>query len=158
MSFRWKSKSSMIIKRLMIILILWLFIHFCFLMYFGLNDKINYSDAAVIYGHQVENDGSPSRRLKSRLDRAIELYNKGFYKYIIVSGRIDINRHDEAKVMAEYLVSNGIPKDVIVEDNTGFNSYLTALNVQKISRRYDIKSVLVISQYYHILRIKLSFL
>lgn len=144
------------IKRIFIVFILWFFIHLCFMLYFGLLDEINKSDAAVVYGNQVENDGAPSIRLQSRLDRAIELYNEKYFKYIIVSGAIDKNHHDESKIMAEYLISKGIPESAVIEDNAGTNTMLTAMNVRMISRNYGFKSILVISQYYHILRVKLS--
>lgn len=40
----------------------------------GLNDELKPVDAAVVLGNKVEVNGRPSERLKSRLDKSVELY------------------------------------------------------------------------------------
>jgi vancomycin permeability regulator SanA len=117
-------------------------------------DSIYQSDIGVVFGNKVTING-PSKRLKSRLDKAIELYNKGYINTIIVSGGIDINELDESQIMLNYLVENKIPEKYIIKDKQGDNSFNTVKNALNIAKQHD--QILAISQFYHITRIKLTF-
>lgn len=64
--------------------------------------------------------------------------------------------YDEAKVMKRYLAQRGIPEKHIYVDSDGKNTYLTAKNAHRIMREKHWQSALVISQYFHISRTKLS--
>ena len=123
----------------------------------GLNDNLGKCDAAVVLGNKVEIDGTPSARLQGRLDKAIELYEKGYFDYIIVSGGFGKEGFSEAIVMKEYLIEKGIPSDSILVDEVGNDSYMTAKNTKKIMKQMDFHTVTVISQFYHITRTKLAF-
>ncbi|HPJ16507.1 MAG TPA: YdcF family protein [Spirochaetota bacterium] len=140
-----------------IIFVFWFALHISATIADGLNDEMEISDAAVVLGNKVDPSGLPSPRLKSRLDKAIELYEKGFVKYIIVSGGKGEEGYDEALVMRKYLVSKNISYDFIIEDNNGMNSYLTAVNSKEIMRKRGFGSVIIVSQYYHLPRCKLVF-
>ncbi|MFN7249841.1 MAG: YdcF family protein [Anaerobacillus sp.] len=142
---------------LFVIPLLWFIIHTTIIVTDGLNDELAGVDIAVVLGNKVELDGQPSNRLKARLDKSIELYEEGFFKYILVSGGIGKEGFDEAKVMKEYLVNKGIPSEIIIEDNNGYNSFMTAENTKAIMKELKIESVMVISQYFHITRTKLAF-
>ncbi len=139
-----------------ILLALWLLVHVCVMLVVGLADDVRPADAAVVYGNQINSDGSPSPRLRARLDRTIELYNKKLFPIVIVSGAIDGRNLNEAASMARYLEANGIPRSSIIEDSTGWTTFYTARNLVALSNQHGIKTVLVVSQYYHILRIMLS--
>ena len=56
-----------------------------------------------------------------------------------------------------YLAKNGIPENVIIEDKNGNNTYQTVKNLKDISKDTNIKSVIAVSQYYHLLRARLAF-
>jgi len=114
------------------------------------------SDVGVVLGNKVELDGSPSKRLMSRLDKAIELYNDKYFKYIIVSGGTGKEGFDEAKVMKDYLVKAGVQADAVIEDNNGINTYMTAKNLKDIMDGNKLQSAMVITQYYHVTRTKLA--
>ncbi|WP_248565511.1 YdcF family protein [Paenibacillus sp. L3-i20] len=123
----------------------------------GLNDELKAVDAAVVLGNKVEVNGQPSERLKARLDKSMELFERGYFTFIIVSGGIGKEGFDEAKVMKSYLIDKGIPEDKIIEDNNGYNSYMTAQNTSKIMDDLELDSVMVITQYFHVSRTKLAF-
>ncbi len=141
----------------MIILFIWFIIHTTFIVLDGINDELDNVDVAVVLGNKVEIDGTPSNRLKARLNKSIELYKKGFFNYIIVSGGIGKEGFDEAKVMKLYLVKKGIPEEKILEDNNGYNSYMTAQNVKIFMEDLKVDSVMIITQYFHITRTKFAF-
>jgi vancomycin permeability regulator SanA len=126
------------------------------LVFSGLNDKLGHADAALVLGSKVEPDGTPSPRLRARLDRTIELYGAGYFPFIIVSGGTGKEGFDEAVVMQTYLRTKGIPPDRIFIDNRGTTTFMSARNTLQIARPRSIKSVLVISQYFHIPRSRLA--
>jgi vancomycin permeability regulator SanA len=134
----------------------WLMIHLIIITFDGLNDTIQPSDVAVVLGNKVYVEG-PSKRLQGRLDRAVALYQQQMIDRIIVSGGIEPEGLNEAVIMAKYLEEQGIASEAILLDEQGDNTYLTALNTQKICHQNDFTSVVVISQFYHLTRIKLAF-
>jgi vancomycin permeability regulator SanA len=118
----------------------------------GLHDEMGRADVAVVLGNKVELDGTPSARLKARLDCAARLFKGGWFPAIIVSGGTGIEGFDEAAVMKRYLVDSGIPAAAIVEDNQGLTTFATAANTARILGERNGDSVLVVSQYFHISR------
>jgi vancomycin permeability regulator SanA len=122
----------------------------------GLTDELHQADVAVVLGNTVNPDGQPSPRLQARLDKTVELYQKGFFTNIIVSGGFGVEGFDEAVVMSQYLVSQNIPTERIFVDGEGRTTNLTAKNTAQIMRQNNWQSALVISQYFHISRCKLA--
>lgn len=151
---------SVFMKRVIIVAAIlagWFIIHSVLIILDGLNDEWKHADVAVVLGNKVEFNGQPSERLKARLDRTVELYEKGYFPMIIVSGGIGVEGFDEAKVMKAYLVDQGIPDEQIFEDNNGYNSYMTAQNASSIMKQLELDSAMIVTQYYHISRTKLAF-
>ncbi|MBB6452740.1 vancomycin permeability regulator SanA [Salirhabdus euzebyi] len=148
-------------KRILFIVLLCLIafvmIHSVVIVTDGFIDELNPVDVAVVLGNKVEKNGEPSARLKARLDKTVDFYNKEYYSNIIVSGGIGEEGFDEAKVMKDYLIENGIPHETIIEDNNGYNTYRTASNARRIADKYRFDSVMVITQYFHITRTELAF-
>ena len=144
------------LKALVVALMLWFFIHISVTVIDGLTDEIGRTDVGIILGNKVELDGRPSERLQSRLDRAVELYNNNYFDHLIVSGGIGKEGFDEAKVMKDYLVRAGISADLIIEDNKGQNTQMTANNSKLVMDSMELQSAMIITQYYHITRTKLA--
>jgi vancomycin permeability regulator SanA len=139
------------------VMIVWFILHTTIILIDGINDELANVDVAVVLGNKVELDGQPSNRLQARLDKAVDLYEEGYFKNIIVSGGVGKEGFDEANVMKQYLVDQGIPIEVIIEDSNGYNSYMTAENSKAIMEELNLESVMVITQYFHITRSKLAF-
>jgi len=137
---------GLVIYALAIILIVW----------DGFTDEVEKTDVAVVLGTKILSNGNPSPRLQARLDKAVELYNDGVFPMIIVSGGIGKEGFNEAAVMKEYLVDQGIPGKVILVDDLGIDTYSTAKNTIIIMDQHNFSSVLVISQFFHISRAKYS--
>jgi uncharacterized SAM-binding protein YcdF (DUF218 family) len=134
-----------------------LFMTSIFIVADGLINHVDKSDIIVILGNRVELDGTPSLRLKSRLDKGLEVYKNGFSPLIFVSGGIGREGYDEAKVMKDYLVSQGVPEQKVVADSKGVDSFNTARNAKYFMNENNLSSVIVVSNYYHISRTKLAF-
>ncbi|BDD05816.1 YdcF family protein [Aureibacter tunicatorum] len=134
---------------------LWFVIHEITIIYDGLSDNHASSDFAVVLGNKVNVDGTLSDRLKARVDKSLELYKSSKVEKIFVSGGFGKEGHYEGSKMAEYLIQQGVPKSDVLVDNEGNNTQLTADNFA--SRVGTSNSVIVVSQFYHISRIKLAF-
>lgn len=141
---------------LVIVGLLWFSLHTVYTAIDGLNDNLHRSDVGIVLGNKVELDGQPSKRLQSRLDKAVDLYNQTFFEQIIVSGGIGKEGFDEAKVMKDYLVKAGIPSEAIIEDGNGVDTISTAKNSKVIMDRYKYKSAMIITQYFHVTRTTLA--
>ncbi len=122
------------------------------LVWDGLHDDVRHADLAVVLGNKVELDGTPSVRLKARLERTAELYKAGWFPVILVSGGVGIEGFDEAAVMKRYLTGCGVPAAAILEDNQGVTTQATAENTARILQEKKWRSVLVVTQYFHISR------
>ncbi len=122
----------------------------------GLRAKPVASDLAVVFGNDAHG-GEASERLKARLDMALALYDSHFMSRILVSGMVEPDGTDESAVMAQYLVSKGIPLDAIVLDPKGNNTMATAMDATAYMKQNGLRSVIVVSQYFHIARCYLAF-
>ena len=119
----------------------------------GLTDNIAQSDVGIVLGSKVMPDGTPSARLRARLDRAAELFQQGMFKYVIVSGGTGKEGLSEARVMADYLAGQKtVPREAIILDEYGDTTKATAQNSASIMKERGLTSAVVVTQYFHISR------
>ncbi len=129
----------------------------CVIASIGLHDFVDTpADIIVVPGNTVHLDGSLSRRLRSRLDVALELYREGRAPCIFVSGGMGREGHDEAAAMAAYLVAHGVPTSAIVQDRLGATTSATAANAAQYLRAHQLGSAIVATQYFHVARTVLA--
>ena len=150
---------SRVLRRLRLaalILAAWALVHLAAICVDGCDDDDAPADLAVVLGNHVAADGTISGRLGRRLDRALELYRQGKVPTIVVSGGRDPGSPFEAEAMKRYLVERGVPSAAIVEDRGGQNTYLTARFTAEYMQQHGLRSVIAVSQYYHISRSKLA--
>jgi len=141
-------------KIIVLLLILLFVLSAVLLIWDGVTDELAQADVALVMGAKVRPDGTPSGRLRARLDTALSLYQKGLFEQVIVSGGLGWEGYDEALVMAQYLVDGGVPEEQIIIDNQGYDTYQTALNASNIMETHGMRSVIIITQYFHISRTK----
>ena len=132
-------------------------IHVVTIVLFGVMSKAEKSDLIVVLGSKVEENGEPAKRLKYRLDKGAELFREGTADAIIVSGGLGKEGYDEAAVMAEYLIKKGISPTAIIQDNQGLNTYASAQNCLRIMEPQEAESIIIVSQYFHLLRSQIAF-
>ncbi|AWH84124.1 YdcF family protein [Flavobacterium album] len=148
-------KLKRFIKIFLCLVIGWFLIHSACIIADGLQDEGKTADAAVILGTTVNEDGTLSERLRQRVACGLELYKAGRVKYIIVSGGLGKEGFYEGDKMKEYLVQDGVPANRIVTDNQGYNTRDTAKNVRKLKDSLKLKSLIAVSQYFHVTRTKM---
>lgn len=110
------------------------------------------ADVMLVLGTTVYPDGTPSPRLKARLDKAVQLYNARFTGKIIVSGGVGVEGVDEAVTMRGYLEARGVAAQDIIADSHGVNTYASARFTADYLSEHGLRSALVVSQFYHLPR------
>lgn len=112
-------------------------------------------DAIVVMG-AAQYDGRPSPQLQARLDHAVELWSTGIARVVIVTGGNQPgDRFTEAQASRRYLVNKGVPEAVILAEDTGRSSWESITNVADRASVWGVGSVLIVSDPYHCLRVRL---
>ena len=150
-------QPKQIIKILITILLLWLFGHLIYTTIDGLKDEKKQADLAVILGNKVNEDGTLSERLDKRLECGLILYRNRRVNKILVSGGLGKEGFYEGEKMKDYLIKNGVPDSVIIVDNFGKNTIATVDNTLKLKDSLNFRSLIVVSQYFHLTRTKKFF-
>lgn len=122
----------------------------------GLADHVATADVIVVPGNTVAADGTPSPRLRARLDAALRLFEERRAPLIFVSGGTGREGYDEALSMASYLTKRGAPQSAIVMDNLGVDTAATAANASRFMRTNNLKTAIVATQYFHVARTRLA--
>ena len=99
-------------------------------------------DIGLVLGCSVLRDGSPSKMLRDRLDKSIELYNAQIIDKILISGDHD-KSYSEINTMKNYLSYNNIPIGAILIDDKG---YSTGESITNYKNNYKDKSLIIITQ------------
>jgi hypothetical protein len=123
----------------------------------GLTDYRRRADAIVVLGARVYADGRPSEALAERVLTGAALYREGLAPRLVVSGGTGEEGHSEARVMRAIAMQAGVPAEAIIEDPLGVSTEATANNLEAIAARHGIRTVLAVSHYHHLPRIKLLF-
>ena len=109
-------------------------------------------DVAIVLG-AAANDNGVSEVYKQRLNHAVELYQNSDVAKIIVTGGVGKgNTMSDASMARKYLVSVGVPDDVILEED---KSTITQENLENAQRRMDecgYQDALIVSDPLHMKR------
>lgn len=106
-------------------------------------------DCIVVCGYPADETGKPSSILKTRIDKAIELWEKGAAGYLVFSGAAVANQFTEAEVMKKYAIENGIPADVILEEKKAVSTYHNMMYVREIMEEKQLKNCIVVTNGWH---------
>lgn len=106
-------------------------------------------DCILVPGCGVQDDGTPSPMLTYRLEKALELYQAGASKKILVSGDQGTKDYDEVNMMKRWLTVNGVPSEDIFMDHAGFSTYETIYRAKEV---FGVKSAFIATQEYHLYR------
>ncbi|MBA3974714.1 MAG: YdcF family protein [Candidatus Solibacter sp.] len=120
----------------------------------SLIDDSESSDVIVVLG-AAEYNGRPSPVLKARLDHAYSLYERGLAPKLITTGGAGGDpQFTEGQVGRDYLVKLGVPSEDIVVEEEGDSTVHTVVAVSEIMRRMGLSSAIVVSDGYHIFRVR----
>ena len=125
--------------------------------YVAAHDDSHQAEAIVVLG-AAQYNGRPSKVLKARLDHALDLYKKGYAKAIITTGSYGPDPNfSEAQVAKDYLTSKGADPLDIITDQASLTTHDSIRAASRVIRLNSWTSVLVVSDGFHLYRIRRMF-
>jgi uncharacterized SAM-binding protein YcdF (DUF218 family) len=117
-------------------------------------DEARPADVILVLG-AAEYRGRPSQVLRARLDHALELYQRNLAPRIMTTGGAGGDPvFTEGGVGRAYLIGHGVPAEAIIVENEGETTVESTAMAGEIMRRMGLGSVIVVSDGYHIYRVK----
>ena len=117
-------------------------------------DEVHAADIILVLG-AAEYRGRPSPVLEARLNHALVLYLKGLAPRILTTGGAGGDpQFTEGEVGRAYLSKHGVPSEAIVVESEGSSTVESTVAAAEIMQRMNLKSCIVVSDGYHIYRVK----
>lgn len=139
---------------LLAILVVWAGWMCAVLVWSGM-DQAQPAGSIVVLG-AAQYDGHPSPVLRARLDHGIDLWNRGMGKLLILTGGSGYgDTTSEAAVGRAYARKRGIPDSVIILEDKGRTTRESMLAVSEILANRGIKSAILVSDPFHMLRLSI---
>jgi uncharacterized SAM-binding protein YcdF (DUF218 family) len=117
-------------------------------------DEARPADVILVLG-AAEYRGRPSPILEARLNHALFLYLKGLAPRIITTGgKGGDPQFTEGEVGRAYLSRRGVPSESIIVESEGETTVHSTAAAAEIMQRMNLHSCIVVSDGYHIYRVK----
>ena len=117
-------------------------------------DEVQPADVIVVLG-AAEYRGRPSPVLQARLNHALYLYIEGIAPRILTTGgKGGDSTYSEGEVAHAYLSRHGVPSEAILVESEGESTVRSITAAAEIMRLMNLKSCVVVSDGYHIYRVK----
>ena len=117
-------------------------------------DETRPVDAIVVMG-TAQYNGRPSPVLRARLDRVLDVWEEGVAPLVVVTGgKQEGDAFTEAEASHDYLVERGVPDGAILLEDRGGDSWESLQGVATILEARDVDRVLIVSDGFHLLRLK----
>ena len=119
----------------------------------GQLDERRDADAIVVLG-AAQLDGRPSDVFEARLEHAVELYQDGLAKFLVVTGgKLPDDRTTEAAVARDWAIRHGVPAAAIIGEDRGRTTLESLEAVSQIFRDKGFRIGLFVSDETHMLRV-----
>jgi uncharacterized SAM-binding protein YcdF (DUF218 family) len=117
-------------------------------------DEARPADVIVVLG-AAEYRGRPSPVLEARLNHALFLYHEGLAPRILTTGGAGGDpSFTEGEVARAYLSKHNVPSEAVIVESEGDSTVYSTAAAAEIMRRLDLQSCIVVSDGYHIYRVK----
>jgi uncharacterized SAM-binding protein YcdF (DUF218 family) len=127
------------------------------MFFFGKTDYRRPADAIVVFGARTYADGRLSDALTDRVRTGCDLYLQGYAPKLIFSGGPGDGATHETEAMKKYALAAGVAEQDILLDPAGLNTHSTVANTKSILAQHQIESILCVSHFYHLPRVKLTY-
>jgi uncharacterized SAM-binding protein YcdF (DUF218 family) len=116
-------------------------------------DEARPADVIIVLG-AAEYRGKPSHVLQSRLNHALLLYGRGLAPYIMTTGGAGGDPDfTESEVGRAYLIKHNVQSEAIITEE-GATTAQSLSSAAETMRRMNLHSCIVVSDGYHIYRVK----
>jgi uncharacterized SAM-binding protein YcdF (DUF218 family) len=125
---------------------------------YGLQDQARPADVIVILGSQVYPGGRPGPALTRRTEHAVTLYQHGLAPAIVCSGgKAGAETSTEASAACGLAATLGAPSSALLLEDQARSTEENALNTAAIMAAHGWRTVVVVSDGYHLYRADLLF-
>lgn len=126
----------------------------------GQADHAAPADVIVILGGGVFQDGTPSSAEIRRTQHAAALFRQGLSPLLLCTGGYDSPHHtkSESTSCAELLQEAGVPSSAVLTEEYSQSTEENAIETRKIMDARGLKTALLVSDNYHLVRARIIFL
>jgi uncharacterized SAM-binding protein YcdF (DUF218 family) len=125
------------------------------ILYTGARPVIRQADAILVLG-AAQYNGRPSPVFQARLDHAIGLFHDGLAKTMVFTGGVGAgDTVSEGEVARRYAIKHDVPASAILVERDGVTSAESVGAAAALMREKGLRSALVVSDSYHMLRLEL---
>lgn len=104
---------------------------------------------ALVFGAGLLHDGSAGPVLRDRVETAVQLYQAGKVKKLLMSGDNRFVEYNEPEAMRQYAIKLGVPDSDIVLDYAGRRTYDTCYRAKAI---FQVQAAVLVTQPFHMPR------
>jgi uncharacterized SAM-binding protein YcdF (DUF218 family) len=110
------------------------------------------SDVAIVLGAYTHGY-RPSPTLRARLCAGLDLYRRGYVRHFIVSGGRGTDESvSESSSMKRFLIVNGVPPEVILEERLSVDTWENLRNSREVMERFRLQTAVIVTSDYHLPR------
>jgi SanA protein len=106
-------------------------------------------ELALVLGAGLNAAGGPSAMLYDRVDTAVDLYEAGKVRKLLMSGDNSTVNYNEVEVMRRTALELGVPDNDIYMDHAGFNTWDSCYRAKAI---FEQNEVTIVTQKFHLPR------
>ena len=105
----------------------------------------------VVLGNWMNNDGTISSTMRTRLELALKAFSEFDFDYIVVSGGMANSQAgiSEAQAMYNYLVEHGIDGNIIIKEDQSMSTQQNAIYTMQKLENIDFNNIIVVSTIEH---------
>lgn len=150
---RWRRRVVRVVGALLVLGLGYLAVTFLQVWRASSHDSEQVADAIVVLG-AAQYNGRPSPVLEARLDRALDLYNRGLAPRIVVTGgRQPGDTYTEATTGYNWLAERGVPDSAILKEVQGRTTFESLAATSRFLRDDGYDEVVLVTDGYHALRV-----
>lgn len=141
------------LRRLLILLLLWLVGVAAYITWVGQRDQAAPADAIIVLGAAAY-DAKPSPVFEERIRHGIALYQRGLARTLIFTGGYGGvgARFSEAQVGRRYALRQGVPAKAILIESVSRNTHENLRQAAALMETHDLHRAIIVSDPLHMAR------
>jgi SanA protein len=104
---------------------------------------------AIVFGAGLTRSGEPTPALYDRVATAVDLYQRGLVKKLLLTGDNRFENYNEPEAMRRTAIKLGVPDEDLVLDYAGRRTYDSCYRAREI---FDVKRAILVTQTFHLER------
>jgi SanA protein len=104
---------------------------------------------AIVFGAGLTRSGEPTPALYDRVATAVDLYQRGLVKKLLLTGDNRSENYNEPEAMRRTAIKLGVPDADLVLDYAGRRTYDSCYRAREI---FDVKRAILVTQTFHLER------